>query len=1051
MRCAVCGVENREGARFCDGCGALLEASPAVRETRRTVTVVFVDVVGSTALGDRFDPESLRRLIGEFFDLARPVVERHGGIVEKFIGDAVMAVFGLPTLHEDDALRAVRAAAELNAALTAHPTLAQEISIRTGINTGLVVAGDPSAGQRLVTGDAVNVAARLQQAARPGEVLLGRETWRLVRGAIVAEDVGTIEAKGKPGGVEAVRLVSVDPAGELAARHMGVRLVGRDRELGRLIRAFEDAVADRRCWLFTLLGPAGAGKSRLVAELVGRVDQRATILRGRCLPYGDGITYWPIAEIVRQVTGIDETDDAPSAGLKLAELLGEEPDAPQIRERLSTAIGLAAGTVDREGSAWAFRRLLEILARQRPVVVMVDDIHWAEPGLLDLLDHVARWSRGASILLTVVARPEFLDDRADWAGGLVNATTLLLEPLTDAETRELAGEVLGGVLDQRLADRVVALAEGNPLFVEQVVAMLRDEGRLEARGDGWVATGAPDTLEVPPTVQAVVAARLDRLPSAERTTAARASVVGRVFERAAVAELSPEPERAVVRELLRGLVRRELIGPDPDSFQPDETFRFRHILIRDAAYDSLPKQERAELHVRFADWLEETAGGRLAEYEEIVGYHLEQAHRLRRELGEPATGLTAVGSRAAHHLAAAGRRAIERSDSPAAVNLYERAFALAPEDPAIVRELPFLSLAYLSSPHPAPGVDAYRRAIALGRELGDRGLELGGRVLEIGSEDSSGDTPISQVREEVLGFLPELERTGEHWAAARALGIMSEIEQARGRPSRALEWAERSREVALRGGHAREAVRQLHPMVIALATGPLPVREALHRADEIMTLVGGNRGFHVECEVTRAVILAMAGEAQEARTVIEEAEAAAMEFGPVLDAIVASFASWANAILGDAPRAEEAARRAIRLHESAGVTSWATQQTVFLADILCDQARWTEAGDVLAYETRAGESLDVLTLDLRVRARLAATAGDHERAEELIARAHELLDPTELLAEQADLALDAARVARAAGRQELARERAAEAAELYGRKGHVSGSREVAAFMAGLS
>jgi class 3 adenylate cyclase len=649
-RCESCGRENPDDARFCNACGTPLpaEAAPA-REVRKTVTVLFADVVGSTPLGERLDPESLRRVMARYFETARGCLERHGGTVEKFIGDAVMAVFGVPVVHEDDALRCVRAAAELRdeiAALNAEleRDFGVSLRVRIGVNTGQVVTGTGTE-ERLATGDAVNLAARFEQAAQPGEVLVGEQTLRLVRDAVDAEAVEPLALKGKEQPVAAFRLLGVRAGEAGVQRRMDAPLVGRGAELTELRQGFDRAVRERRAVLVTLLGPAGIGKSRLVHELLDQVGADATVLWSRCLPYGEGITYWPLAEMLRETI----QDDVRARAVTLVD---GEPDAERIADRLAASVG--SGGVAAEEIAWAARKLFEHLARARPLVVVVDDLHWAEPTFLDLVDHVSDLSRDAPILLLCLARPELLELRTGWSGGKLNAATLLLEPLSDAESEELIERLLAGSeLPADVSTRIADAAEGNPLFVEQMLALVAEDG---ARAD----------VVVPPTIQALLAARLDRLGREERAVMERASVEGKVFHRGAVAELVPSPLRTEVPARLVALVRKELIRPDRSAFVGDEAFRFRHLLIRDAAYEALSKQERAELHERFAAWLEQAAGERAGEYDEILGYHLEQAFRYWLELGPIPTGAAALARRAASKLAASGRAALARRDASAA-------------------------------------------------------------------------------------------------------------------------------------------------------------------------------------------------------------------------------------------------------------------------------------------------------------------------------------------------------------------------------------------------
>ncbi len=629
--CAQCGRESPADFGFCPACGAPLGTAPPAREVRKVVTVLFCDLTGSTAIGDRTDPEALRALMRRYYETARVVLERHGGTVEKFVGDAVMAVFGIPVATEDDALRAVRAAVELRD--TVHEL---GLEARIGVNTGDVVAGD---GDTLVTGDAVNVAARLEQAAAAGEVLLGDATMRLVRDATVSEPV-SLALKGKPDPVPAHRLLSLDTAVTGVARHLDTPLVGRARERERLRSDFDDALATRTCRLFTLIGPAGVGKSRLVADFLASVGETATIGRGRALSYGEGITYWPLVEMLIQL------------GVEPADAIRSTPADTQL----------------------ATRAIFEAAAEQRPLVLVLDDLQWAEPPMLDLVEHVVDWSRDAPIFMLCIARPELLDLRPGWGGGKMNATSILLEPLGEAEAITLADSLLDGIeLDADTRSRILTIAEGNPLFLEEMAALAR-----EARG----------VVSVPPTIRALLQARLDTLNEAERTVIERGAVEGKVFHRGAVMALAPEADRAGVGGQLLSLMRKELVRPDRTQIAGDDAFRFRHLLIRDTAYDSLPKAVRAELHERFGAWL--AAHGELLEQDELVGYHLEQAAGYLRELDPDDAHAAELASEAADHLAAAGHAAFERRDTSAASGLLGRAHALAAAGPrrrAFVPEL----------------------------------------------------------------------------------------------------------------------------------------------------------------------------------------------------------------------------------------------------------------------------------------------------------------------------------------------------------------------------
>ena len=587
-----------------------------MREQRKVVTILFCDLVGSTALGESTDPEALRARMRRYFEDLRAIIERHGGTVEKFVGDAVMAVFGIPVSHEDDALRAVRAAAEMREAIAAH-----ELEARIGINTGEVVVGGE--GETLVTGDAVNIAARLEQVAPNGEILVGAETLALVRDAVHAEALEPLELKGKTRPVGAYRLLEVIGDASPITRNLAAPLVGRERERQRLRRAFEDAVADRTCQLFTLLGPAGMGKSRLVADFLDGVGTEADVLRGRCLSYGEEITYWPLVEMLVPL------------GIEPEDVVGSTPAETRV----------------------AFRKLLEARAVERPQVVVVDDLQWAAPEFVDLVEHVADLSRDASIFLLCIARTELLDIRPGWSGGKLNATSLLLEPLGADECEALIANLLGSHelgTDER--ERIVAASGGNALFVEEMVAMVREtDGNLD--------------VALPPTISALLQARIDSLDGELRLVLERAAIEGEVFHVGAVAELSSDSARPALDEHLAALVRKDLVRLERSLIAGQDAYRFRHLLIREAAYATMPKELRAQLHEKYAEWLEGTADESAFELDEIVGYHLEQALVFRqgaRDAGRGARHARGAAAARSRDAGAGSRRPAGRRRPPAA-------------------------------------------------------------------------------------------------------------------------------------------------------------------------------------------------------------------------------------------------------------------------------------------------------------------------------------------------------------------------------------------------
>jgi class 3 adenylate cyclase/tetratricopeptide (TPR) repeat protein len=637
-------------------------------------------------MGERLDPEVVRGVVGDFFELATREIEARGGSVEKFSGDAVMAVFGLPQAHEDDPERAVRAALAIREALATNAPAAQErhgieLQARIGIESGEVVVGDPFGGATMATGDAMNLAARLEQQADPGDIVIGEQAWDAVRDIVNAAPLGELNLRGHEASIKGWRVASIatDVGRPRGVPGLEAPLTGRGEELTVLLGAARRSQIGKKAGLFTVVGVPGVGKSRLVREATFRLATEGwSTVRGRCLPYGDGITYWPIAEMIRELAGITLDTTADESRMKLDRLTGQ----PDVRNRLGQIIGLTdtsegAGQGAEREIAWAFRSLIEeSIASRGPIVLVFEDIHWAQPPLLDLIEYVVTWTRDAPLLVICSSRPELLDNRPTWGSGRMEANRIHLEPLSEEASRELLGALLTvDDLPLELRQRVLDRAEGNPLFVEEVVRMLIEEGVVERRGDRWLAKREAADVKVPDSVEALIRARLDTLPSPERSTVQAASVVGRIFQQSAVAAIAPSTERAALQQHLEDAILRDLIT---DERVPDEpTFRFRHILIRDVAYATLPKVRRADLHRGVADWLRAWAGERADEFAEIEAYHLEQAVKLRRELDGAFDAQERDGAVAA--LRASAERAMARDDARATRSFAERALALEPE------------------------------------------------------------------------------------------------------------------------------------------------------------------------------------------------------------------------------------------------------------------------------------------------------------------------------------------------------------------------------------
>jgi class 3 adenylate cyclase/tetratricopeptide (TPR) repeat protein len=1008
--CSACGRENRPEARFCDSCGAPL-ATAEVRELRKVVTILFCDVTGSTALGERLDSESLRRVMERYFALARDVLERHGGTVEKFIGDAVMAVFGIPIVHEDDALRAARAADDLRAGLSdlnddLQREFGTELQVRIGINTGEVVTNE---GGTLATGDAVNVAARLEQAAQPGEILIGDSTRQLAESALELEPVEPIDAKGKSEPLLAHRLLGVNADAPAFERRFDAPFIGREGEFEQLNQAYARANRDSACHLFTLLGPAGIGKSRLVHEFVA-AHPEATVLRGRCLAYGEGITYFPFVEILEQIAVDPE----------LGRLLAADQTAREQLNVVSAAIGLTdEQLVAREETFRGVRLLFEAFAHSRPLIVVLDDLHWAEPTLLDLIDYVADWSREAPILLLCMARPEFLDTRQGWGGGKLNATTTLLEPLSENEAESLIDNLLVGVdLPESLRERITSAAEGNPLFVEQMLALIAHDGT--PNGD----------LVVPPTIQALLTTRLEQLPSGERVAAERASVIGKEFWRAALAEIGGETSA------LSGLVRKELIRPYRSPvFPADDAFRFRHQLIRDAAYDGMPKELRAELHERFGRWLETNR----SEYDEIVGYHFEQAFRLKEQLGPVDDEVRRLASRAGELLASSGHRAHERGDVPAALTLLRRAAALLPEGhPRRLASLIELGYAQHDAAGLEPAVEIFTSAIEEAKVSGEPSFEARGKLGRMYVQALMGSgfgTPTEKVRAEIA----KLEQLDDVVGLAEAYYVLGAFESWLGSSTKGGEAYDRGMEYARKAGLGRLATYPIGLRSMLQGWGSLNAVEGLRECDELLATYNGTF-LEPPIRIARAMHLSFLGRPDESRYDHELGNQLHEQFGnDLLRASSAMSLAEEEMRAGRLDVAEEVARRGVQRLEELGERGFLSSTLGQLAEALVRLGRYDEADEVARQTAEVGtpDDFDPMFRWRVVQARVLAHRGEFEQAVALAQEGVDIVNRTDWYLHQGQALAVLAEVLERAGRLDESKAAYEQALERFELKGSV--------------
>jgi len=1058
QRCPSCGEENSERARFCQACATPLTQAEPAGETRKVVTVVFSDLSGSTALGERLDPEALRRVMERYFDRMSAVIDRHGGTVEKFIGDAVMAVFGIPRLHEDDAIRAVRAAADMVDALEELNVDIERdhgvrIQARIGVNTGEVVAGDPGAGQRLVTGDTVNTAARLEQAAPAGHVLLGASTYQLVRDAVDVDPVEPLTLKGKAEPVPAYRLVTVRATGEGHNRHLDSPMVGREKELEVLSRALERTATERTSYLFTVLGPAGVGKSRLTQEFLSGPAAGATMLFGRCLSYGEGITFYPLSEMVQRAAAIAEADELPTIRKKLRDVLGGSDDPERTAVLVGGLLGWDPPASDEE-AFWGVRKLFEHLAVGRPLVLVFDDLHWAEPTFLDLVEYLADWTRDSSILLLCVARPELLELRPGWGGGKLNATTILLEPLDGEACSRLIDNVLGrSNLPDAARARILEAAEGNPLFVEEMLGMLIDDGLLRLEDGEWHAAADLASIAIPPTIQLLLAARLDRLDGEERAVIERGAVEGKVFHTGAVASLTPESSRQRVPSRLLALARKELIRPDRAEFAGEDAFRFRHLLIRDAAYQAMPKEQRADLHERFAGWLEQAAGERLAEYEEILGFHLEQAYLFRQELGPTDPRTDEIGRKAAFLLRSSAERAFARGDASSAQAVLRRATDLVR---GIERLEPMIQLARAHSilaNFPEEGRLAGEIG-ALAEEEGDRRGILVARLFELDVAGQMDPTLTQAAAErEVKRIAVELGSVGNEGDRIQALMMLGRLAFYRGSCAGARGISER---VLAQNPTLTPVQREsvAWSFFSDAYFGSVPVSQAWALVDQARGSFGESRFGDALISNLVGSLRAYEGRFDEARAKFSDGRAIWQELGDPLRGLTAGQiygeVEW---LAGDLEAAERLFRESHEGFTAMGETGFNSTMVSLLANVVALQGRLDEAERYarLGLELGADDDFATLVQATKALALVASGRGEHEDAIRLAREAVATAGRTDYLSMTGECHEVLGRVLAAADRLEEARSALSESLACFERKESVPAIARVRAELEALS
>lgn len=1048
--CPSCGKENPEGFAFCGFCTAPLTPPSEPQEVRKTVTLVFSDVTGSTALGEGRDPEAIRGVMNRYFAVAREVLERHGGTVEKFVGDAVMAAFGIPVVHEDDAIRAVRAALEMQQALQVlNDDLEKEfgvrIAIRTGVNTGEVVAGDASTRETFATGDTVNTAARLEQAAPPGEVLVGEATYRLVKDTVVAEAVEPVAAEGKTEPVPSYRLIEVLEPAQAPPRASGTPLVGRQAELSLLHQAFDQAVTARACHMVTVIGEAGVGKSRLIAEFLRSIEDEATVLKGRCLSYGAGITFFPVVEILKQAARISESDTPEEARAKLLSFVVKVEEGPQIAERLGSLLGLSESAGSIEETFWAVRKAFEAAARTQLTVVLIEDIHWAEPTLLDLLLHSVKLAQDAPILVLCTARPELLETHPGWGDDVPRSNRLGLKTLSEGETEQLIGAALGRAgLPRSFVNRIAEAGEGNPLFVEETLSMLKDEGILKEVDGQWVRTGGLESLAIPSSISALLESRIDTLAPGERDLLGRASVVGKDFTRPQVEALCEKEGREEFDRRMVGLSRRDLVVREPSSL---EAYSFRHILIRDTAYRGMTKRLRAELHERLADFLEQGASDRLIELAEIVGYHLEQAYRYRVQLGPVEAGGRGLAARAAHHLSTAGRRALQRQDISAGMNLLLRVTSLLHTgDRARLKILPELGEAMFEAGKYRDAIDLLDRGLAEADEAGEglvREHILAARLFI----DALVGEDLEHILHEAERLIRHFEEVGDDRGLARTWDIMGAVEWNRLR----LTSAENARRKALlhatRAGDEQCRVRQLATVGSLCFFGSTPREEGVTRCEEAIRLAKGTRAVEASTLRWLGAFHALAGDIASARALLARSREMLLDLGLRIEAVYGIAEVTAHvAMLADDPEwAERELQAAYWALTEMGESGYSSTAAAYLGQALWAQGRDEEAEQWASRSERMSPANDLTNRVViwSTRAKVLARRGDTAPAIALANEAVEVIFGTEDVFMQGEALMDLAAVLRLASLREEEAAALRRALEIHQLKGNLVSARKV--------
>ncbi len=1011
----------------------LADAPGEAREGRKTITVLASSIStggrGSVGAGD---PEDNRAGTERAAELASRIIGSHGGTVLDSRGGHVIGVFGVPRVHEDDAVRAVRAASELQGLAASDADLLLEI--RSGLATGEALVEDIGGVQSLLSSDPLDIARRLEQAAAIGETLMTQPTFRLAGRAVDAEPTELVL-------LETIPPMAVFRLQEMSSEAGEVRLrptfVGREKETVLLEQSLERVIRNHGCLLLSVFGPSGVGKSRLVSEYLDTAADRATVLRGRCLSYGAGSTFFPIAEVVKKAAGIIATDDPAEARGKIEALLQGEEEAEFIASQVAATLGLADEAPVPDEIFWAMRRLLESLAKHRPLVVVIDDIHWADPTLLDLLENVATWAREAPIMLVCLTRPELLEVRPGWGGGKLDAAAISLDALSREESSALLNNLLRTeMLPDAVRDRLLDAAEGNPLFLEELVAMLIEDGTLEPVDGRWDLVGDLAQVPIPASVQALLSARLDRLGPSERRLIERAAVIGKEFTEEDLRELGESDES--LRPLLDGLAGKDLIVPSQSSKGAGRTYSFRHMVIRDAAYQGTSKQTRANDHERFGLALEHRAGERLAEFEEIVGYHLESAYRYQAELGLQDEHQTELRAHAAMTLASAGYRSFARDDMPAAAGLLVRALELMePEDTEVPRVCWRLGQALQDLGKLLEAEEIIERGLGSIERVADDALEWRLRIeradLRSFTKPEAEDAGALSQIEIAQGALRVFEPLEDLSGQARAYRLMGDAHSGLGQQEEATRAFREATRLAILAADEREIAERRG---IGVALGPTSVQTGI---ELVRTSLEGLRRPNPEAEAQLGYLYGMAGRFEEARGLLSAALERAHELGVEFKAASISMYYAATLLLADDPSgSERVIRPAVEALQRMGERNLGAVAVALLGEALYRQHRYDEAmlATLMSEDSSAPDDVAAQMAWRGLRAKILAIRGEHATGERFARDAVSAGESTDFLSLRGDALMDLAIVLISEDKKQQALEQIGKAIMLFEQKGN---------------